>query len=188
MMIFAFLHELGHLFAGLIVGMKPEKMELKPFGFSISFKLNPKDYNRKIKQANMLEIKKIIVCLAGPVTNVIIILITMYLKFNIFERLMIIYANLLLIFFNILPIYPLDGGRILKSIIYIFWGKYKAEKYTHNISLITITILTICSSIAILYFKNIAIFLAVIYLWLITIKENNIYNSRKKIFQILEEQ
>lgn len=187
LMIFAIIHEFGHLIAGLIVGMKPEKMELKPFGFSINFKLNPNEYNKKIKQANMLEVKKILVSIAGPITNVIIILITMYLKLNIFEKLMIIYANLLLIFFNILPIYPLDGGRILRSIIYIFGGKYKAEKYVHNISLITITILTIFSSIAVLYFKNIAIFLAVIYLWIITINENKIYNSREKIYQLIEE-
>ena len=172
LMIFAIIHELGHLLAGLIVGMKPEKMELNPFGFSINFKINPDEYNKKIKKANMLEIKKILVSIAGPVTNGIIILITMYLKINIFEKLMIIYSNLLLVFFNILPIYPLDGGRILRGIIYIFGGEYKAEKCIHIISLITITVLTVFSSVAILYFKNIAIFFAAIYLWIITINVN----------------
>ena len=123
LMIFAIIHELGHLIAGLIVGMKPEKMELKPFGFSISFKINTKDYNKKIRQANILEVKKIIVSLAGPVTNVILILVTMCLNLPIFEQLTIIYVNLLLIFFNLLPIYPLDGGRILKSLLHIFLRK-----------------------------------------------------------------
>ena len=32
--IFAIIHELGHLVAGLLVGMKPEKIELKPYGVS----------------------------------------------------------------------------------------------------------------------------------------------------------
>ena len=29
--VFAMIHELGHLIAGLAMGMRPEKMELKPY-------------------------------------------------------------------------------------------------------------------------------------------------------------
>ena len=36
-MIFAIIHELGHLLAGLLMGMKPEKLEIMPFGVSISY-------------------------------------------------------------------------------------------------------------------------------------------------------
>ncbi len=49
-MIFALIHELGHLLAGILSGMKPERMEIKPYGVSISFKLFSKDYNQKIKK------------------------------------------------------------------------------------------------------------------------------------------
>ena len=42
-MIFAIIHELGHLLAGLLMGMKPEKIEIMPFGVSISFKINVKE-------------------------------------------------------------------------------------------------------------------------------------------------
>ena len=45
---FAFIHELGHLFAGLLLGMKPEKLEVTPYGISVAFKLFPSDYNKKI--------------------------------------------------------------------------------------------------------------------------------------------
>ena len=31
-MLFALIHELGHLLAGILMGMKPEKIELMPFG------------------------------------------------------------------------------------------------------------------------------------------------------------
>ena len=47
-MFFAFLHELGHLFAGILFKLRPEKIEIMPFGFSISFKISTKEYNRKI--------------------------------------------------------------------------------------------------------------------------------------------
>ena len=81
-MLFALIHELGHLLAGLLMGMKPEKIELMPFGVSISFKINVNEYNKKIKKGNLLEIKKIIVALAGPITNFILILITYNLNLD----------------------------------------------------------------------------------------------------------
>ncbi len=126
--VFAIIHELGHLMAGLIMGMKPEKIELMPYGISISFKLKPKDYNKKILKANLLEIKKILVAIAGPFTNLLIIIFATHLKIELFSNLIIIYANLLLILFNLVPIYPLDGGRILKGILHIFLGKRKSRK------------------------------------------------------------
>ena len=82
-MIFAIIHELGHLLAGLLMGMKPEKVEIMPFGVSISFKIKVKEYNKRVKKGNLLEIKKIIVALAGPITNFIIILITYNLLFQV---------------------------------------------------------------------------------------------------------
>ena len=54
-MLFALIHELGHLLAGILMGMKPEKIELMPFGVSISFKIKVEEYNKKIKKGNMLE-------------------------------------------------------------------------------------------------------------------------------------
>ena len=186
-MIFAFIHELGHLVTGLIVGMKPEKIEIMPFGVSISFKINPKEYNIKIKKANKLEIKKIIVALAGPLTNFLIILIAGNLKIDIFKSLIIIYTNFLIMIFNLLPIYPLDDGRVLNGILYIIFGKRKAEKYTNIISKIAVSAVTIISSIAVLYIHNIAIILIDIYLWYLIIKEDTKYNKRQEIYKKLLE-
>lgn len=186
-MIFAFIHELGHLLAGLIMGMKPEKIEIMPFGVSISFKINVKEYNMKIKKANILEIKKIMVALAGPVTNFIIILIACNLNFNMVRNILIIYINFLIMIFNLLPIYPLDGGRILKGILHIVKGKRKAEKYINIISKITVIVITAISSILILYIQNISIFLIDIYIWYLVIKEDFKYKNREEIYKKLLE-
>ena len=74
-MAFAIIHELGHLILGFILGFKPEKMELIPFGFTVSFKVKCEEINRKIKNANTYELKKIFIAIAGPLTNIIMIIL-----------------------------------------------------------------------------------------------------------------
>ena len=183
-MFFALIHELGHLLAGLLLGMKPEKIELMPFGVSISFKIKVEEYNKKIKKGNLLEIKKILVAIAGPLTNFIIILITNSLKIDIFKGLIIIYTNFLIMIFNLLPIYPLDGGRVLKGILHINFGIRKSELYTNIISKVMVAIITAISSIMILRVHNIAILLIDMYLWYLVIKEDTIFKKRMQLTKI----
>lgn len=171
-MFFCIIHELGHVLMGIILGLKPEKIEIMPFGLSVSFKLNSIDYNKKIKKANLLELKKIAIASAGPVTNFLIILY--YMIFNS-SKLNIIYANLLILLFNIIPIFPLDGGRILKSVIHIFKGYNKSIECTHIFSNVTIIVFSLVCSIAILKIHNIAFVVILLFLWLLVIKENKRY-------------
>lgn len=155
--------------------MKPNKIEIMPFGFSISFKLKIKDYNKKIIKGNILEFKKIIVAISGPLTNLLIILGALLMKIEYIPVNVVVYANIIILLFNLLPIYPLDGGRILKSIVHIFYGGKMAKIITNKIANITIILITFLSSIGVFYYKNIAIFLVIIYLWWLVICENKKY-------------
>src|SRR5574344_1252400 len=165
LMLFALIHKLGHLTCGFLLGLKPQSMSILPYGFKIIFNAYPEDYNAKIKSGNLLSVKKIL-ALAGPLTNIICILIENITKLNIgdISYQSIIYANILIAIFNLLPIYPLDGGKILQEILHINCGLSKSYKYTILITKISMAILIALTSIIILIYKNIAILLVLIYL------------------------
>ena len=164
-MFFSFFHEIGHILIGLILKVKLEKIEIMPFGFSANF-----IYNYEEKHHN---IKELLITLAGPVTSGILVILSCYIEFIYITKQEAIYANLLIMIFNLIPLYTLYGGRILKRILHIKFGTIKTELLINKITEINLIILTIMSSILVYYYKNIAIFFICIFLWIIVKKEKN---------------
>lgn len=185
LMLFAVFHELGHMLAGIMLGFKPNSIEIMPFGLSISFQSKAENYNKKVKKGTLLTIKKIIIAVSGPLTNALFILFFSIFPFSFlgFSYELVLYANILIAIFNLIPIYPLDGGRIMHGIFHIFCGKKEAYEYTNKISNIAIVLLTAISSIAILYLRNIAIVFILVYLWYLVITENKKYQNKKKLYE-----
>ena len=174
LMLFAFLHEMGHLLVGVALKFNPESIKIMPLGLVVSFNVSAHNHNEKILKSNSFKIKKIVIALAGPITNIVIfiLLISFNLGLNMENRLICIYSNILIAIFNLLPIYPLDGGRVVKGLLSIYLNKLDSIKWSNIISNVTLYIITFISSIAIYYYKNIAILFIVIYLWTITIIQN----------------
>ncbi len=127
LMIFAILHEMGHIISGMLLGLKVQKLEVLPIGFAVSFKLDTADFNKKIFHANLLTIKKLIIAFSGPLVNLMFILCFFVLgkeKILNIETNLLIYVNVLIFFFNMIMIYPLDGRKNFKKcFIHILWKR-----------------------------------------------------------------
>lgn len=173
LMTFAFVHELGHLITGVILGLKVKSINIMPFGVSINFE----DYSNKYI------VKKIIIASAGPLVNLIFVILGILNEWN--EN--IIYSNMLIGMFNLIPLYPLDGGRILKYIIQLTSNSREAEIITYRLSNILIIILTVISSIGILLIQNIGVLVILGYLWMLVIQENKRYRLKMRIYKLLSE-
>ena len=86
------------------------------------------------------------IALAGPVSNLILsviaVLIGSFYDYEFLSQLFVI--NILLFMFNILPIYPMDGGRILRDILFMKMSSRKsAKKISSIVSLIFSSLLLI---------------------------------------------
>lgn len=172
LMLFALIHELAHMMAGIALKLKPKTLEIEPFGIGIIF-----------ESFENTEKNKIIIALAGPIINIVIAILFSYI--NIQNQQIIINSNILLAIFNLMPIYPLDGGRILKSIIKMKRDIEETEDIVNKVSNILMITISVTSSILILIYKNLGLFIIVTYLWCIVGKENKRYILRKRIRKII---
>lgn len=175
LMLFALIHELAHMCAGLSLKLKPKALEVQAFGISIVF-----------ESFENLEKNKIIIAIAGPFINILIAILFSFI--HIKASSIIVNTNVLLAILNLVPIYPLDGGRILHAIICLKNGKKIADEVVYKTSNALVIVMTALSSILILVYKNIGLFLIIAYLWVIVLKENKRYLLKKRINNALEKQ
>ncbi len=179
----------GILLSGVILGFKVQSFKIMPLGFMVSFKIDTKNYNKKIIKANLLVVKKLIVAIAGPLINLILIVIFILLnKEKIFTipTELLFYANILIFLFNMLPIYPLDGGRIIKNILHIFCGKINSLEITNLSSNIFAMLLTLTTIYLIFITRNILYLFMIVYIWVLIIRKNKLYKLKIKMYKILQ--
>ena len=174
LMIFALIHELGHLFMGVLLGLKPTTLKIMPFGICIVFE--------RYEDIARIHVKKLLVAIAGPFVNLIIATIGIIINMN----LNIIYSNILIAIFNFLPIYPLDGGRILKEILNLKYPTTQLQGIIMKVSNITLLLLSCAVSILVLYIKNLGLIFVIIYMWFLVINENKKYTIRKRVYNIIK--
>ena len=166
--------KLDILWYGLLLKYWPKEIEIKPAGLSIKLE----NYRKKWYE-------ELLVSIAGPAINFIIALLCYTLDGGI-KTAEIIYANVLICVFNLLPIYPLDGGRIIESALKAIYTNTHAKRYIIIVSNITMIMVSFIGTIGTIYLKNLAILITIFYLWTIVIAENRKYKIRTKIKKIIK--
>ncbi len=112
------LHELGHAFAARQFGIGTRDIILLPIGGVASLERMPRNPYQELW-----------IAIAGPLVNVLIaIILFVVLTFSPIQLgsglssflFTLAIGNLFLVAFNLIPAFPMDGGRVLRSILAIF--------------------------------------------------------------------
>ena len=155
-------HEIGHILTGIFLKWKIDKVIITAFGCVTVFK----EYlNRSIKE-------ELLIAIMGPIFQIMyFLIINKIVNYDWFYA-----ANISLLLFNLLPIIPLDGSKIIHSILDIFL----TFKLSHNTVIIISFILTILIGITCIINHNLLLIIAFICL---LIKVINEYNEKELRFQ-----
>ncbi|MEK4426393.1 site-2 protease family protein [Solibacillus sp. FSL K6-1523] len=124
-------HELGHFMAAKCVGAQIKRCVILPYGGEMT-----------IKNEHQLSFKQLtIIALGGPIATVFGIVVAYTLPPILQEG--FINAQMILLVINLLPIWPLDGGRIIcYSILQVLPKSVIFETYLSlSIGLLTVIIL-----------------------------------------------
>ena len=115
------LHELAHSLMAQHLGAKVARITLFIFGGVSQMTHEPKDPGSEFK-----------ISVVGPLTSIVLGLgfLALYRGLKLMDMprlwsapcLLVGEINLLLAAFNMLPAFPLDGGRVLRSILWHTWG------------------------------------------------------------------
>lgn len=149
------LHELSHSYVALKYGVEIERIVLLPIGGISAMKELPKDPHQELR-----------IALAGPLLNLVLALI-LYPVFLFFGNSLssslnflfyyFILLNLLLGAFNLLPAFPMDGGRVLRAFLAERMNFIKATELAASIG----KQLAIIMAIIGIFFNPFLIFIAI---------------------------
>jgi Zn-dependent protease len=130
------LHEFGHALTARLFGIATRDITLLPIGGIARLESMPEDPKEEL-----------LVSIAGPAVNAVIAaglftglllsgffnppLVMAEMMNNFWLQLMV--ANITLVLFNLIPAFPMDGGRVLRSIMAMFMDHLKATRIAANI-------------------------------------------------------
>ncbi len=125
------IHELGHAVTGRLYDVETERITLWLLGGMAHFKEMPKQKGAEA-----------VVAIAGPIVSgalgglafLILAFVPTEMGGLYFVVIYTAYMNILLAVFNMIPALPLDGGRVLRSLLHLKMSRLRATQISASIS------------------------------------------------------
>ncbi|KAB3531434.1 site-2 protease family protein [Alkaliphilus serpentinus] len=140
-----FLHELSHTIVARYYNIQILEIELFPLGGVVRLK----------EVYHIKPIEEMIISLAGPMINILFSLLSFILiYFNIVQDYFFhffMFSNIIIGGFNLIPVFPLDGGRILRAYLSRKLGNHKATLITIGIGKLLSLILFVSGAYLVYY-------------------------------------
>lgn len=167
---FVLLHEYSHCMMARAFGWKIKDITLLPLGgvAQIYFKYDkPKE--------------EILVAIAGPLLNLallcvfapiaVVMALNEYMEW-FFLFMVLSLSNFMILTFNLLPVYPMDGGRVLRGVLSYFMGHLRATWWAVRVG----QVLGIC--LAVLALMNMYFLAAAIFVFMMVIAQNELSHAK----------
>lgn len=154
----AVIHEMGHYIQSEKLGYALKKIVLMPYGALIKGDLEGVRYKDEC-----------LISLAGPLYNLIIAVFCVALWWLIPDSYpytdLIVTANLSLAIINLIPCYPLDGGRFLLATLSLFLPRKTAKNIVKALGLLFAFILLILFVYSIFTTLNLTLLFFSLFMW-----------------------
>ncbi|EJF10344.1 site-2 protease family protein [Pontibacter sp. BAB1700] len=131
------LHELGHALTARRYGVSTKMITLLPIGGVASLERIPENPKQEL-----------MIAIAGPAVNVMIAFVLWLILPSLneipgeefFTRItpanflyLLFFVNLMLVIFNAIPAFPMDGGRVLRALLAFKLGRVRATQIAANL-------------------------------------------------------
>jgi stage IV sporulation protein FB len=150
--VFSFLHEFAHRAVAARLGYTAERISFGLFGGVLH-----------IREGFIKPRHELLIQLAGPFFNLLMafLLYEAYFYFYLPWLVPVILANAVLALYNLMPFYPLDGGKVMDLYLSFFIGYGRAQKISRIFSLI-FTVFLFLFGIYLVQYNVLNLFLSVL--------------------------
>lgn len=168
-----FLHEISHYFLSKRYSKLSQTINIYPFGMNVCVNLSNKNTRQNI-----------LIFLIGPMVNILLLFFTVALwwqfPITFFYTLDFALANFCLGFFNLIPIYPLDGGNMILQCFGSTKSKMKVLKIMRIFAIVFASLFLILFIISCFNSCNFSCFCVSIFLYSSLFTYDEIFNNEIK--------
>lgn len=180
------LHEFGHALTAKRYKVKTNRITLLPIGGVASMERIPEDPKQELN-----------IAIAGPMVNVVIAGLLYFwmnasnititendiLSNNLPLSYRLMLVNIMLVVFNMLPVYPTDGGRVLRALLAMRMPHHKATAIAAKIG----QVLAIGMGIVGVMYSHPILILIAVFLWFGATAENQMEQTKVSLQNITAE-